>query len=136
MEMRKKILAAESAEEIAEILKEYGRDPGDAEKIFREVSANKLEEVSLDEMEAVAGGADRDFAREGCASTVEPGSWCGSNDECVIFSVTYDHPPKFICKRCGGGMYFLRSKGNHDIYVCALCLAEEKFKTVDMPLDY
>ena len=69
------------------------------------------QEVSLDEMEGAAGGADptlnphtkvtsvnctqtewRDTYKGGfpnCAATVEDGSWCSSNDACHNFSVKY-----------------------------------------------
>ena len=69
------------------------------------------QELSADEMEAAAGGADptlhphtkvlgdnctqtewRDIYKGGfpnCAATVEDGSWCSSNDACHNFSVKY-----------------------------------------------
>ena len=37
-------------------------------------------ELSLDELETVSGGEDRNWLKEGCAATVEAGSWCGRVD--------------------------------------------------------
>ena len=66
-----------------------------------------IQNVSDEEMEAVAGGHDdcgtgqtvncinefyRDIYYHGfpnCAATVEEGSWCGSNDACERMSVNY-----------------------------------------------
>ena len=72
------------------------------------------EELDLEELDAVSGGADRDWRKDGCAATCEWDSWCGSNDNCVIFDVTYSnfwrtcpdgHDHVFnnddVCVRCG-----------------------------------
>ena len=57
-------------------------------------------------MESVSGGADRDWLTDGCAATVEPNSWCGSDDACWIWDVTYDHEPANInCPNCKSFMY-------------------------------
>ena len=75
--------------------------------------SNNSDKLSLDELDAVSGGADRDWKKDGCAATCEPSSWCGSNDQCFIWDVTYDnfwvccpdgHAHEFkshVCKRCG-----------------------------------
>ena len=42
------------------------------------------EELDLNELDFVAGGATRECAKEGCAVTVEIGSWCWSNDQCAV----------------------------------------------------
>ena len=60
------------------------------------------QEVSDDELEAVAGGkgsggeCNRNQARDiykggfpNCAATVEEGSWCSSNDACITDAVRY-----------------------------------------------
>ncbi len=54
------------------------------------------QELSADEMEAAAGGADecvqmesRDFYFVGCAATVEADSWCNMSDACYAFAVHY-----------------------------------------------
>ena len=62
-----------------------------------------VQEVSDEEMEAVAGGLKDDsfncsnnFYRDinaggfpNCAATVDKHSWCGANDACVEISVVY-----------------------------------------------
>ena len=63
-------------------------------------------QLSVDELEAVSGGADRNWVTEGCAATVEYGSWCGSNDRCVVRDVTYSfEPTSHLCPNCGKHMY-------------------------------
>ena len=106
-ELNAKLLAVESADEAAELLKGAGVDEELSEQIWTEMTHKREadgKELSLDELETVSGGADRDWLVDGCAATVEPGSWCGSNDACVIWDVTYDHQPREICS-CGGIMY-------------------------------
>jgi len=110
-ELREKLLTAGSAEEVAEILKADGQEitPEDAAHLWEEIKKGKEQdgkELSLDELEAVSGGADRNWVTEGCAATVEYGSWCGSNDRCVHFEVTYDfEPTSTLCPNCGKNMY-------------------------------
>ena len=63
-------------------------------------------ELCLDELDAISGGTDRDWLTEGCAATVEYKSWCDSNDSCIFFDVTYDHPPSSAkCPICGTNLY-------------------------------
>ena len=45
--------------------------------------AESLEDADGEEPDAVSGGADRDWEKDGCSATVETGSWCGSDDNCV-----------------------------------------------------
>ena len=72
-------------------------DESKAGQIWNEISSHRKDkELSLDELEAVSGGADRDWLTSGCAATVEPGSWCDSNDMCHVWDVTYDHIPTVI----------------------------------------
>ena len=52
-------------------------------------------ELSLDELDAAAGGA----------ALPEPESWCWSDDNCYLDEVLYDRPPcKKLCPRCGHGI--------------------------------
>ena len=51
----------------------------------------KAEKLDLNELDAISGGADRDWQKDGCAATCEVGSWCGSNYKCIIWDVTYCH---------------------------------------------
>ena len=113
-DLKTKLSKASSLEQVKGML---GADSGvDAEQLWREIEKHRSgqsEKLDLNELDSVAGGADRDWVKEGCASTVEIGSWCWSNDHCVIFDVTYDNlwatcpdgkPHEFVdcrCVRCG-----------------------------------
>ena len=127
-ELKEKILVAKSVEEIAALLKEAGIDETQAERLWAEVEHKRKadgENLSLDELEAVSGGA-RDWAKDGCASTVEPGSWCWSNDQCKAVEEFYDNAPvSYNCPKCG--MYFYKEIRESDssskpvYYVCKVC---------------
>ena len=112
-EIEAKLANAKSLEEAKEILN--GHADIDPERVWEEVErhrSNWNEKLDLDELDAVAGGA-RDYAKEGCAATVEVGSWCWSNDHCMYWDVTYVNlwsvcpdlkPHEFVngkCRRCG-----------------------------------
>ncbi len=121
MELEQKITAAGSPEEIKRILSDAGENISseDAAKFFEKVKARTVnKEVSVDELEAVSGGFDRDWLTDGCAATVEPGSWCGSNDSCYMVDVVYSHRPIGICPYCGGYRY---SRPSLEEYVCSKC---------------
>ena len=129
-ELKKKMLAAASAEEIMEILKAAGEEitAEEAAQLFEKAQAQKTDrELSLDELEDVSGGADRNWATEGCAATVNYGSWCGLNDKCIYWDVTYDFPPtSTLCPNCGKNMYLQNSislgGGKYeDQYRCKYC---------------
>ena len=124
-ELTAKLRQAQSFAEMTELLKAGGQDETTAEQLWKELeSLSEIEahELSLDELEAVSGGVSRDWATEGCAATVQPGSWCGTNDKCVIWSVTYDHPPThYKCSRCGGWLYELEKEGGVTPMACRKC---------------
>lgn len=107
-EMKAKLLAAQSEEEAAALLKADGQEITAEESalLWKEITSKRGQngkELSLDELEAVSGG--RDYETEGCAATVEPDSWCWSDDECFLDEVFYQHPPrKKLCPRCGHGI--------------------------------
>ena len=132
-----RLLGAENAEQAADILKEAGQaaTPEDIAHLWNEISSHRTEkELSLDEREAVSGGADRDWLTDGCAATVEPGSWCGSNDSCYYWDVTYTHEPsKVNCPKCGAFMYLnwvnYDTRPSDDIYhyKCKKCGTEESY---------
>ena len=89
-----------------QILQDNNRDISLAENLWKEIQHFK-QKISVEELEAVSGGADRDYLKDGCAATVEADSWCGSNDSCSIWSVTYDNKPtKLKCPDCGGTLCF------------------------------
>ncbi len=134
-EFKSKLLQAQSAEEVAGLLKNAGMDESKAGQIWNEISSHRTEkELSLDELAAVSGGADRDWLTDGCAASVEPDSWCGSNDSCHYWDVTYTHEPaKVICPNCGAYMYLnwvdYATRPSDDIYhyKCKNCGTEESY---------
>ena len=90
--LKEKLINASSFEEVQDLVK--GHDGLDAEKIWKEFEAHRSNEnelLDIHELESVSGGADRDWTKDGCAATCEYNSWCGSNDFCYCFSVTYDN---------------------------------------------
>ena len=105
---------AQSLEELTALLKADGQDESAAEEAWTELEARRAsecQELSLDELESVTGGA-RDWLTEGCAATVEPGSDCwGTDGGCAIKAVKYDNAPvEYTCPQCGanpvGIVYF------------------------------
>ena len=136
-ELKKKAMEAASAEEIMEIMKAAGEEitAEEAERFYEKVQDKKTDrELSPDELEAVAGGEDRDWLRDGCAATVEAGSDCYGTDMCGLFPVTYEHrPTRHKCSVCGGILYSNGSTGGGFFeeevyhYKCASCGAQ--FKT-------
>ena len=92
-ELKAKLLAAKSAEEITELVKAAGQEitAEDGAKLWKEIEARREDgrTLSLDELDAVSGGA-RDWYIEGCAATVEDGSDCWGTDACESFYVTYE----------------------------------------------
>ena len=122
-----KLLAAHSVKEVSALLKAAGEDEGIAQQIWDEICAHRKDkELSLKELEAISGGADRDWPNEGCAATVEPGSRCGSNDACWKWDVTYEHAPvNGKCNRCGGALYYLNKDRDGTTYKCVACGNEE-----------
>ena len=98
-ELEKKIVAAGSPEEIERILNDAGEKitAEEAQQLFEKVKSRAADkEVSLDELDAVSGGYNRNWILEGCAATVEcrswcwvNGSWCWSNDACSSYEVVY-----------------------------------------------
>ena len=132
-ELKAKLLAAESAEEVTELLKADGQEtpPEVAARLWEEIKKARKQdgkELSLDELEAISGGgSDRDWPTDGCAATVEPLSWCDSNDSCIYWDVRYTHAPyTHTCPKCGAFMYvdfsYLRK-----YYKCKYCGTEDAF---------
>ena len=122
-ELKAKLNAAKSIEEVTEIIRADGQEAKEEEvaRIWGEITRHREEagkELSLDELETVSGGYDRNWPYDGCAATVEPDSWCGSNDACEIWDVVYVNPPidnigiwdVGNCPQCGGYLSFLQWK--------------------------
>lgn len=109
-ELIAKLKKAKNIEEIIELLKADGQDEAPAEKIWKEIEALRAQdekELSLDELEAVAGG--RDWLEKGCAATVEPGSDCwGTDGGCTFSNIEYTSMPckDARCPQCGGYVYY------------------------------
>ena len=112
--LRGKLSQASSLEDVKSILK--GHPAPDAKRVWAEIENHRSlrsEKLDLDELDAVSGGADRDWVKDGCAATCEFSSWCWSNDRCLSFDITYDsfwvkcpdgHDHIFsnlTCTRCG-----------------------------------
>ena len=121
--IKAKSLDAASAEELMAIVRAAGAEitPEKAAGLFEKAQRQKTGiELSIDELEAVSGGSDRDWLSEGCAATVEDNSWCDSNDNCLIWDITYEHPPVNCCKKCGGIIY--RASGEWDFIEKLRCV--------------
>lgn len=124
-ELKAKLFKANSLDEVKELLKASGQDitPEAAEKLFREIETHKTgSELSVEELEAVSGGTDRDWIRDGCAATVEYGSSCWSNDACSLREVIYSHKPeRYLCPTCKINLYISESTTKREVYKCPRC---------------
>lgn len=133
-----KLANAQSVDEVAAILKAEGQDEAMAERAWQEVCHAKEEsgkELSLDELDAVAGGREyRDWLKEGCVATVEPGSNCwGDDGGCYEINIhylfePYDQP----CVYCGARYTYqitLKSNGYNQYtqYECRDCGAKFRY---------
>ena len=114
-ELQESLKGAKNLDEVKAILQ--GHPELNPERVWQEIDShrsNVSEKLDLNELDAVSGGADRDWQKDGCAATCEQSSWCGSNDFCQIWDVTYDnfwrtcpdgHEHVFnngdVCVRCG-----------------------------------
>ena len=99
---------AQSTEEVKALLAEGGAEMSDEEAelihtLARQILDPANRELSLDELQAVAGGVtDRDWDKDGCAATVEDGSSCWFTDGgCVAVNISYKHKPVQFCFNCG-----------------------------------
>ena len=92
IEEYEKLKGAQSLQEVKDLLQ--GHPELDAERVWSELEnhrSNHADRLDLEELESVSGGADRDWLKDGCAATCEYGSWCSSNDYCVVWDVTYEN---------------------------------------------
>jgi len=116
-DLKMKLSKANSLDEVKTIL---GADSGlNVDQVWKEIEKHrsaKSEKLDLDELDAVSGGADRDWTKDGCAATCEWNSWCWSNDRCAVWDVTYDNfwstcpdgsehewcvGARYVCVKCG-----------------------------------
>lgn len=102
-DLKVKIKTAHNAQEVAGLLRDAGADESIAEQVWQEIIRHRDDkELSLDELEAISGGA-RNAATEGCAATVEAGSQCYFTDFCCLAFTMYDvYPVSGTCSQCGG----------------------------------
>ena len=93
-ELKAKLRNARSEEEVKVLLGGQASKE-EVSRAWQEIEhhrpAEGLEAVDDSELAAVSGGADRDFLTQGCAASVEYGSFCWSDDSCVHWDVTYDN---------------------------------------------
>lgn len=110
-ELQAKLRAAKDAGEVAAVLEAAGQQ-ATAEEIERiaselqHVAAHDGEELSLDELDAVAGGGwIQDYKADGCVATVEYGSSCvGDDGGCIAIHFTYNYQPVNVKCTCGHWM--------------------------------
>lgn len=92
-ELKEKLLNANSEKEVKSLLS--GSTEEKASEIWQEIEAYHgamgLEKVDDDELEAVSGGEDRDWLKEGCSSTAKVGELCLRNDSCSLWTITYSN---------------------------------------------
>ena len=132
-ELKKKAMEAASAEEVMEIVRAAGEEitAEEAKQFFEKVQERKTDKaLSLDELDAVTGGEEfslvrwgitfRDYSREGCAATVEPGSHCwGTDGGCIAVDRVYiPGPVDAKCPNCGVYCYV---GGRNNYLVCPKC---------------
>ena len=124
-ELTSKLKKAASREEVEALLKAEGQDAALTDEVWKkaeELRARDGQELSLDELEDVAGG--RSWWDEGCAATVEPGSDCWSTDGgCWISNVEYTGLyPNSHCPRCNRPAKREEWAANQGIhYYCRSC---------------
>ena len=133
-EMRARLIRAKDLEEVRVLL---GPDETEEEieRAWQEIEAHrpagKLEDLDDDELEAVSGGADRDWEKDGCSASVEEGSWCGSYDKCNFWDVTCDNFDP--CPKGGRHIWkFCTRTFNPNVQLAYICKCEDcgKSKTV------
>ena len=135
-EFESKLLKANSVEDVMAIMKEAGVETSaeEVQKTFEKVKERNEadgKELSLDELDAVAGGVThRNWIEEGCAATVEPGSDCwGTDGGCTFVNINYGvaEPVDHACPFCGAPYTVQRSYstnaggGKGYYYKCRVC---------------
>ena len=91
-EMRAKLMRAKDQEEVRAILGSETTEE-EIQQVWQEIQhhcpAEGLEAVEDDELEAVSGGYERDYGKNGCSATVEAKSFCWKDDACIRLQVEY-----------------------------------------------
>ena len=96
-EIRARLQKAANLDEVKAILTEAGTDytPEEAERILQEIEHHRpsgKRKLDPDEMDAVAGGADRNWVDDGCAATCEDGSHCWTSATPSCWTTTFQRP--------------------------------------------
>ena len=122
VELKKKAMEAASAEEVMEIVRAAGDEitAEEAKQFFDKVQERKTgKALFLDEVEAVSGGG-RNALTEGCAATVEAGSYCWFTDFCPDFFTMYDVFTVYgNCTECGAASVYFDLVKRY--YFCSRC---------------
>ena len=136
-ELKEKLLNANSEEEVKALLGDQATEE-DAAFVWEKLQAKKAEgalsEVDDDELEAVSGGRSRDLLTEGCAASVERGSFCLLNDSCVFVEVRYKHEGEAcVIGQIGHdwGEYYTNNDGAYYSLTfrrCKRCGKQQQFK--------
>lgn len=131
-ELREQLGKAKSREDVARLVQGAGLEADDEalDKLWGEISrVSSDEELSLDELDAVAGGLElnRDFANDGCR-------WDYTDEHCWAYDACdaaiywyYNIPSPAKCPRCGDTVYYWESTvegwqgGKIQIYRCHRC---------------
>ena len=92
-ELKEKLLNANGEDEVKSLL--GGSAEEKASEIWQEIEAYHgamgLEKLDDDELEAVSGGEDRDWLKDGCSSSAKVGEFCISDDSCSLWTITYSN---------------------------------------------
>ena len=131
-ELISKLKRAKDLDEVKTLLKAEGQDEALAGKIWKEIETLKKKEgkeLSMEELEAVAGGVKhRSWLEKGCAATVEDGSDCWFTDGgCAVCNIDYDTRPcpnGETCPFCGSKKVGFYMYSVPCIYGCRSCKAE------------
>lgn len=127
MDVKEIVRKAADADSFKEMMREEGVElnPEQAKEMFDYYSDGRM--LSEEELNAVSGGHDRDYATEGCAATVEYGSSCwGTDGGCTLVNIDYDHMPESTsCPVCGKQTVYMSHEGVNVFYhKCRNCGAE------------
>ncbi|MCR4688683.1 MAG: hypothetical protein K5745_03925 [Saccharofermentans sp.] len=107
-ELRNKLMSVTTQDEARKMIKaEYPDIEPEAldkisEEFFKYVGSREL---SLDELDAVAGGS-RNYRDDGCSGDYTD-EFCWFNDACLAtINTYYNYETSFTCPRCGAPLYY------------------------------
>ena len=131
-ELKAKLTKAQSAGEMAALLKDAGEDETLAEQLWGELAYKREQEgraLSLDELEAVSGGG-RDCITQGCAEVTNSKN-CWGVDMCIWVYTDYDVFPTW--NYCHDDDGLLCWDTIRQTYICRKCLKryDENLRPID-----